>query len=309
MAHTMRSVLSFGRKKRVDSKTPETPQDAYVVVLAGDRMGETFRIAPGQTAIGRGIQSGVRINDDGISRVHAYVDSDGRQYVLRDAGSTNGTYANGAQVESHTLSDGDKIQIGSTSVLQFTFDEDVRAPADDNLYGEASKDRLTGLFNRAYFENRLESDVAFALRHGKALAVISFNLDNFRQVNDAHGVAVGDTILRDVANRVRGTIRGEDIFARVGGEDFVVICRDVDATRAANAAQRIRGLIGDKPFSIGGEGLAVTISLGVADLGMLPSPSGEALYIASERALASAKTQGRNLACVYDPQGQPTRLV
>ncbi|MGB1699696.1 MAG: GGDEF domain-containing protein, partial [Nannocystaceae bacterium] len=159
------------------------------------------------------------------------------------------------------------------------------------------------------FENRLESDVAFALRHGKPLSVIAFNLDNFREVNDTHGVAVGDTVLRDVANRVRGTIRGEDVFARVGGEDFVVICRDVDATRAANAAQRIRGLISDKPFNIMPEGLHVTVSLGVADLGMLPSPSGQALYIASERALASAKTQGRNLACVYDPQGQPTRLV
>lgn len=305
----MGAVLSFGRKSRGDAPEAGKPRSAFVVVLAGDRMGETFPLTPGQTAIGRGIQSGVRINDDGISRVHAYVDSDGTKYVLRDAGSTNGTFANGDRVESHVLREGDKIQIGATSVLQFTFDEEARAPGDDNLFGEASKDRLTGLFNRAYLDNRLESDVAFALRHGKGLSVIAFNLDHFHKINEAYGTAGGDTILRDVASRVRGTIRGEDVFARTGGEDFVVICRDVDATRASNAAQRIRGLIGDKPFDLDGTSVPVTVSLGVADLGMLPQPDGRSLFAASARALASAKAAGRNQVHVYDPQGQPTRLV
>ena len=302
-------MLSFGRKSKEQGPAQDLPREAYVVVLAGDRLGETLRLEPGQTAIGRGIQSGVRINDDGISRVHAYVDSDGRQYVLRDAGSTNGTFANGNRVDSYTLCDGDKIQIGATSVLQFTFDQEARAPVDDNLFGEATKDRLTGLFNRAYFENRLESDVAFALRHGKPLSIIQFNLDDFNAVNETHGLAVGDTVLRDVASRVRATIRGGDVFACVGGEDFVVICRDVDAGRASNAAQRIRKLIGEKPFDVGGTSLAVTISLGVADLGMLPKPGGQALFEACGRALAVAKSQGRDQARVYDPQGQPTRLV
>ena len=107
----MGAVLSFGRKSRGDAPEAGKPRSAFVVVLAGDRMGETFPLTPGQTAIGRGIQSGVRINDDGISRVHAYVDSDGTKYVLRDAGSTNGTFANGDRVESHVLREGDKIQI------------------------------------------------------------------------------------------------------------------------------------------------------------------------------------------------------
>jgi diguanylate cyclase (GGDEF)-like protein len=283
---------------------------AFVVVLSGDRMGEMFPLKDGtKTTIGRGLQTDVRINDEGISRTHALVEEDGGLYFLCDAGSTNGTFANGNRVERQALREGDKIQIGASSVLKFTFHDDLDEDFQRNLYESALRDRLTGVFNRGYFNNRLESDVAFALRHGKPLSLVLFDIDHFKLVNDTYGHPAGDEVLRVLADRVEGTTRSEDIFARYGGEEFVLICRDVDALRASRAAYRILDTVGGKPFELDQRTLSVTVSLGVADLGMLVRPTAEALIEAADAALYTAKRNGRNRVEIYDPEHEPTRLV
>jgi diguanylate cyclase (GGDEF)-like protein len=283
---------------------------AFVVVLSGDRMGEMFPLKDGsKTSIGRGLQTDVRINDEGISRTHAVVEEDAGTYYLCDAGSTNGTFANGTRVERQALREGDKIQIGASSVLKFTFHDDLDEDFQRNLYESALRDRLTGVFNRGYFNNRLESDVAFALRHGKPLSLVLFDIDNFKQINDTYGHPAGDEVLRVLADRVEGTTRSEDIFARYGGEEFALICRDVDALRASRAAYRILDTVGGKPFELDARTLAVTVSLGVADLGMLVRPTAEALIEAADAALYTAKRNGRNRVEIYDPEHEPTRLV
>ncbi len=283
---------------------------AFVVVLSGDRMGEMFPLKDGsKTSIGRGLQTDVRINDEGISRTHAVVEEDAGIYYLCDAGSTNGTFANGTRVERQALREGDKIQIGASSVLKFTFHDDLDEDFQRNLYESALRDRLTGVFNRGYFNNRLESDVAFALRHGKPLSLVLFDIDNFKLINDTYGHPAGDEVLRVLADRVEGTTRSEDIFARYGGEEFALICRDVDALRAARAAYRILDTVGGKPFELDARTLAVTVSLGVADLGMLVRPTAEALIEAADAALYTAKRNGRNRVEMYDPEHEPTRLV
>ncbi len=283
---------------------------AFVVVLSGDRMGEMFPLKEGaKTTIGRGLQTDVRINDEGISRTHALVEEDGGVYYLCDAGSTNGTFANGTRVDRQPLTEGDKIQIGASSVLKFTFNDDLDEDFQRNLYESALRDRLTGVFNRGYFNNRLESDVAFALRHGKPLSLVLFDIDGFKQINDTYGHPAGDEILRGLADRVEGTTRSEDIFARYGGEEFALICRDVDALRASRAAYRILDVIAAKPFELDTRSLAVTVSLGVADLSMLVRPTAEALIEAADAALYTAKRNGRNRVEIYDPEHEPTRLV
>ena len=282
---------------------------AFVVVLSGDRMGEMFPLKGDRTTIGRGLQTDVRINDEGISRTHAVVESEGGVYYLSDAGSTNGTFANGDKVDRHPLVEGDRIQIGASSVLKFTYHDDLDDDFQRNLYESALRDRLTGIFNRGYFNNRLESDVAFALRHGKPLSLVMFDIDNFKRINDSHGHLVGDAVLQTLADRVQGTTRSEDIFARYGGEEFVLICRDVDALRASKAANRIQELVRSKTVVAEGHKLDVTVSLGVADLSMLHEPSAKALVEAADSALYAAKRAGRDRVEIYDPEGEPTRLV
>ncbi|MBL4689045.1 MAG: GGDEF domain-containing protein [Nannocystaceae bacterium] len=282
---------------------------AFVVVLSGDRMGEMFPLGDKRTTIGRGLQTDVRINDEGISRTHALVEADSGDYYLSDAGSTNGTFANGSKVKRHTLVEGDKIQIGASSVLKFTYHDDLDEDFQRNLYESALRDRLTGIFNRGYFNNRLESDVAFALRHGKPLSLVLFDIDDFKRVNDTHGHPAGDALLTAMADRVAGTTRSEDIFARYGGEEFVLICRDVDALRAARAAYRIADIVAAENFDVNGKALEISVSVGVADLGMLVEPKADALIEAADAALYVAKRNGKNRVEIYDPESEPTRLV
>jgi diguanylate cyclase (GGDEF)-like protein len=283
---------------------------AFVVVLSGDRMGEMFPLKENdQTTIGRGLQTDVRINDEGISRTHALVEGLDGGYYLSDAGSTNGTYANGTRVDRHPLKEGDKIQIGASSVLKFTYHDDLDESFQRNLYESALRDRMTGIFNRGYFNNRLESDVAFALRHGKPLSLVLFDIDHFKQINDTYGHLGGDRVLKELADRVQATTRSEDIFARYGGEEFALICRDVDALRASRAAYRIMDTVNASEFDIESATIEVTVSLGVADLGMLTEPTATALVEAADAALYLAKRRGRNRVEIFDPETDPTRLV
>lgn len=267
---------------------------AFVVVLGGDRMGEMFALKEGdRTTIGRGLQTDIRLSDEGISRTHAMIEERGGDYVLIDAGSTNGTYANGNRIDEHVLQEGDKIQIGASSVLRFTYHDDVDQDFQRSLYESALRDRLTGLFNRGYFANRLESDVAFALRHDKPLALVFFDVDHFKSINDRFGHQAGDEVLKELAERVNSTTRSEDIFARYGGEEFVLICRDVDAQRALRAAERIIDTVTARPFVVGDAELSVTVSIGVADLGALTHQSAESLLAAADSAMYAAKRKGR----------------
>lgn len=290
---------------RAGSAAPaNVAQRACVVVLAGDRMGESFPLNDGRTSIGRGLHADVRVNDEGISRAHAMIERVDNEYVLSDAGSTNGTFANGQRVDRQVLKEGDKIQIGASSVLRFTFSDDSDDDSQSRLYESALRDRLTGIFNRGYFSNRLESDVAFALRHGKPLSLVRFDIDNYAELCRDQGQDAADEVIREIAHRVEGTTRSEDIFARYGTESFVIICRDVDALRASRAAGRILEIIQKSPE--GAEASAQSparVSVGVADLTMLRHPGAEALIDAANAALGVAQGAGGHRVEVFDPDG------
>lgn len=286
----------------------EGPRKAFVVVLAGDRMGEMFELDPAYTTIGRGLTATVRINDEGISRTHAAVSVDKGVYYLSDAGSTNGTFANGDRVDRHPLREGDKIQLGAASVLRFTFHEDTDDDQQRELYESTLRDRLTGLFARGYFLNRLESDVAVALRHGKPLALVRFEFDRFEDVRAAVGDAAADQALRTMCLTIVESTRSDDLLARLGDEDFAFLCRDVDAMRASRAARRLRETIAARELPGAGPS-RLTLSLGVADLALLHEPTAEALIKAAESALTIARRAGGDRVEIYDPENEPTRLV
>jgi len=302
------TVTSTLTKRPLGDRTGGPPHRAFVVVLAGDRMGEMVELDPNYTTIGRGLTATVRINDEGISRTHAAVTVDKGVYYLSDAGSTNGTFANGERVDKYPLREGDKIQLGAASVLRFTFTEDTDDDLQRDLYESTLRDRLTGLFSRSYLENRLESDVAMALRHGKPLALGMFAVDDPRAIVEAHGQAVLDQVHRELARRVLEITRSDDLVAR-HGDEFVHVCRDVDAMRAARASLRIHALLAEHSFSTAAGSLRVTLSLGVADLALLHEPTADALLKASESALAAARRAGGNRIEIYDPESEQTRLV
>src|SRR5687767_5300743 len=172
---------------------------AYLVVLAGASVGEMYKIDGEKTIIGRGQKAQIRLYDDGISREHAQILVEGSRIVLQDLGSTNGTYCNGLQVDKKELVDGDKILVGSTTILKFTYHDNLDEIFQRQMYESALRDGLTKAFNKKYFTDRLESEFRFAKRHRVPLSLILFDIDFFKKINDQHGHLCGDQVLSALA--------------------------------------------------------------------------------------------------------------
>ncbi len=162
----------------------------------------------------------------------------------------------------------------------------------------AVTDPLTGLYNRRYALAHLERLAKAARAERRQFAMMVLDIDHFKAFNDSYGHAVGDRVLQGVAERLRESLRPQDLVARIGGEEFLVAMPDTGAEEARIAAERLREIIGSTPFLARAEGpaLSVTMSIGVA-MGGADAVESEALELIFDRAdaaLYEAKTAGRN---------------
>jgi diguanylate cyclase (GGDEF)-like protein len=284
------------------TRTPTNRDQAYLIVLAGSAMGEMFKIALPQTIIGRGQTAHVRMMDDGISREHCEIQVEGDSMILHDLGSTNGTFCRGLRVDRHVLEDGDKILVGSSTVLKFTYHDSLDEVFQRQMYESALRDDLTKTFNKKYFTDRLESEFAFAMRTKADLSLVVFDLDHFKTINDTHGHPVGDLVLSDMAQVVAALIRAEDVFARVGGEEFAVICRGADSVQGLAVAERVRQSVVGQKFTADDKTIPVAVSAGVASIPDTRIADAQALIAAADHALYEAKRTGRNRVCAWQPK-------
>jgi diguanylate cyclase (GGDEF)-like protein len=276
---------------------------AYLVVLAGASVGEMYKIEVETTVVGRGQKAQIRLLDDGISREHAQLVVRGNKVVLEDLGSTNGTYCNGLKVDKKELVDGDKILVGSTTILKFTYHDNLDEIFQKQMYESALRDGLTKAFNKKYFTDRLESEFTFSTRHVTPLTLVLFDIDHFKKVNDTYGHQAGDYVLSELSMLMTNSLRAEDVFARYGGEEFGVICRGSDLAQGQIVAERLRRAVEGQTFSYDGKVIPVTISLGVAGL---PDPTIKdttELIGAADAALYRSKHGGRNRVTVHKPAG------
>ncbi len=158
----------------------------------------------------------------------------------------------------------------------------------------AVRDQLTGLLNRRYFDEAVESAFATARRSDTALSLIVLDLDRFSAVNNDNGHAVGDAVLRRVARAMAGAVRVGDTVARYGGEEFVVIAPGADTAEAVAVAERIRAAVAAaSPAGTDATGVQVTVSAGVATL-LGDELDGRDLFRAADSALLAAKRAGRD---------------
>jgi two-component system cell cycle response regulator len=159
----------------------------------------------------------------------------------------------------------------------------------------AITDGLTGLHNRRYLERHLSTLVGQAVARGRPLSVMVLDIDHFKAINDTHGHAAGDEVLREFSRRVRKAVRGIDLACRLGGEEFVLAMPDTDAALAFLVGERIRQKIAGEPFVLGdGKSEAVvTVSIGVSSL-TSPQDTPQALLKRADEALYKAKREGRN---------------
>jgi two-component system, cell cycle response regulator len=286
-----------------DIPTPQRRgEKSCVVVLAGSSFGEMFQVSVGRTVIGRGERAAVRILDDGISREHAAIESDGAHAFLVDLKSTNGTFCNGLRVTRHELADGDKIALGANTILKFTYQDELEAHFQKQLYESALRDGLTNSFNRRYFLDRLNGEMKFAKRHQTSLALLFLDLDHFKKINENYGHAAGDRVLAEVSGRISGMLRTEDVFARYGGEEFAIVCRGIDQTGAEALGGRILSAVREMRIEHAGRTILVTISIGVAVDPALVDV--HALIAAADAAMYEAKQQGRDRLISYRTPAQ-----
>ena len=274
---------------------------AYLVVLAGASLGEMYKVDSDKTIIGRGQKAQVRLLDDGISREHAQLVIEGNKIFLQDLGSTNGTFCNGLKVDRRELADGDKILVGSTTILKFTYHDNLDEIFQKQMYESALRDGLTKAFNKKYFTDRLESELTFALRHQSPLVLVMFDIDHFKKVNDTHGHQAGDLVLSEISTLLTGALRAEDVFARYGGEEFAVICRGTDLTQASVVGERMRKAVEKHRFVHEGTPIPVTISVGIAGLPDEAVKDATDLVSRADKALYQSKHGGRNRVTIHQP--------
>ena len=180
---------------------------------------------------------------------------------------------------------------------------EARRRAEAELERRATTDELTQLVNRRAFEEAAKLAVARAGRHGRPLVLAVLDLDHFKRINDGHGHAAGDAVLRQFAALTSATLRDTDLVGRQGGEEFAVLMHDVDIDAACLAVDRLREVVEQAEVPWQGGTLRFTMSAGVARVAPGPAgaPASAALdeaFAAADRALYGAKHAGRNRVLV-----------
>ena len=163
----------------------------------------------------------------------------------------------------------------------------------------AQHDALTGLANRSLFSDRLDHTIAVAQRDKTRFALLFLDLDKFKPVNDIHGHAIGDALLREVAVRINGRVRESDTVARIGGDEFVVLLRRIDSTQdAVNVGHSIRNAL-NQVFLVETHELMISCSIGIAVFPDHGTTESELSHRADE-AMYRAKRAGRDTICLVD---------
>ena len=273
----------------------KSPRRGILIEMSGSTAGRVHVLAEGVTTIGRGSDCTIMFDDTTLSRTHAKICQKGEEHLLEDCDSLNGCYVNLTRQKEAPLRHGDRVQLGTGVRLQFQLVNQEEQRVLVRMYEAAVLDGLTGLTNRRALDERLQAELAYALRHEAHLCVVMLDIDFFKKVNDTYGHLAGDEVLRTIALLLQREVRCEDLAARYGGEEFVVVVRGVPLAGAVNLAERLRVAIAERTIEHNEQVLSVTASFGVSSLALL---SGEAnahfLVDAADKALYAAKSAGRN---------------
>jgi two-component system, cell cycle response regulator len=269
--------------------------ECCLVQIHGPELGKKYTIFETEFTIGRDEGNHIVVDLDNVSRKHAKLTRRSGQVFLGDLNSTNGTYLNDQEVPKGgetQLRSGDLIKVGG-SIFKFLTGDNIELQYHETIYTLTIVDGLTGVNNKRYFLEYLEREMGRSQRYGRALSLMMFDLDHFKQINDVYGHLAGDYVLREMGQTLRRLVRKEQCFARYGGEEFAIVMPEDGLEKARIFAEKIRKLIEEKTFTFEDQRIPVTISIGVAD--MTPEMTEPLLFIkAADTNLYKAKKSGRN---------------
>ncbi|MDJ0761705.1 MAG: diguanylate cyclase [Myxococcota bacterium] len=271
---------------------------ACMVVLQGPDVGSIIPVSREGVTIGRDPDCTSIMREEGISRTHALVKmKDRNKVIIRDLGSTNGTFVEGRRIKETVLKPGDKVLLGRNTVLKYMLQDQIDLVYQRELYDSSIRDGLTGIYNRRYLNHRIAADLSYARRHGIPLTFVMFDVDRFKEINDTYGHQTGDQILIALTRAISQMIRTEDVFARYGGEEFAIIANNIDFAGGKILGERVRLRIADQKtpaLDDSGVDVSVTVSVGVTTVRSETVLDASAVISAADTNMFKAKEAGRN---------------
>ncbi|MEO8503378.1 MAG: GGDEF domain-containing protein [Acidobacteriota bacterium] len=284
--------------------------EANVILIAhpeNKMLGTRFRLSSGAAIeIGRSPAAEISLPEVlSVSRAHARLRYENGVVMLEDLKSTNGTLLNDQPLAGRkALNSGDRFQVGSVH-FKFLQERDPEHAYHEAIYNLVMRDGLTEIYNKRKHDEEAEREFARAARHDRPLSLVIFDLDSFKNVNDSYGHLCGDFVLKQVATLAAELLRPEQVFARVGGEEFAILCPETNLEGALQLAEKLRERFETYEFQYAGFRVPVTCSFGVADRrSRMRGP--QELYEEADRALYVAKHSGRNRVSLAEPDEPKT---
>ncbi len=272
-----------------------------LLVISGPNIGRAFPLSHDEIVIGRVDSCDLKVEDDLVSRHHCKLTTTPEGVHLVDLSSTNGTLLNGRKVDKALLKENDQIQVGAVTIFKFHYQEEVEAKFLGQLYQAATKDFLTNTYNKKFFMDRLQSEFSYAQRHEGNLSILVLDIDHFKKVNDTYGHLAGDIAIQKMAHHLMTHTRKDDVVARFGGEEFVILMRDCDQEQARSLAENLREGISRIAIQVNSKNFKITVSVGVATLSEVTKTKilrFESLLQEADNQLYKAKANGRNQVCI-----------
>lgn len=290
--HPLRDRVTAIEISTTFSQVATSTDRACLVVIYGPELGKRAPLGPSPFEIGRSSRADLPIDQESISRHHARITWDGTRHVIEDLGSTNGTFVNDSNAKRSPLKDGDQIKLGR-SILKYMAGDNIEANYHEEIYRLMTTDALTQTHNRRYFNEALEREYNRSLRYRRALSLVLFDIDHFKQINDTYGHVAGDSVLRQLSLVVKPRLRQQDVLARIGGEEFAILLPEVDIDGARVAGEKVRKLVEAARFLVDSKEFGCTVSVGLAAFdARMTAP--QLLYEAADKSLYAAKNAGRN---------------
>ncbi len=237
---------------------------ASLQAIGGHYIGQTFPVHSPSMTIGRDEDADIHIDDEGVSRHHARIVKVGKGHVLLDLESRNGVIVNGFGVTEHELEDGDRLQLGATTILRFAYHDQLEQDFQERVLSSVSIDAVTGVINRRFFLEQLRSECAWCGRHNVDLSYLALGIDSYDTVVEKRGHAARDAVLKTTAEQLKKTLRVEDVLGRTADGTFGLILRGIAREGALAVADRLRQLVEEAVVRVGDRTLLATVAVGLA---------------------------------------------
>jgi diguanylate cyclase (GGDEF)-like protein len=294
------SVLQSDTFKLRLAQAGQAPPSIVLLVGPANSVGRQWPLEDTDRIIGRAPTAHIFVDDKSVSKFHSKLVMAGGDVSVIDLESTNKTVVNGRQIQPlvpHKLQNNDQIKVGNI-IFKFLERGNVETVASAQTFDRALTDALTGIANRGALQAKGPELFKRAELLGITFTLIALDLDKFKVVNDTYGHAAGDYVLQETSKVIRDKlIRGNDFFARAGGEEFALILLGSPQKQAEEVGERIRATIEAHQFVFEGKRIPVTMSIGIAFKGP-KDESWEFIYERADKALYHSKNSGRNRVSV-----------